>query len=309
MGKMAVASGYPQLASVGSPEIWSSKILVKFYASSVLAQISNTDYEGEIKKYGCKVHIRTRPDVTVKEYAKGQTLTIQNLEPGKVELDIDRGLWWYIGIDDVDRFQGDINYMEDWTEDAAQQQKIALDTIVLAAVYSDADAANKGATAGKISADINLGSAGAPFAVTSDNVLDMIIDCGTVWDEQNVPESDRCLVLPAWACARIKKSDLQNASITGDGKSVLRSGKIGEVDRCSIYSSNLLTSVTDSSNKKAWHALGAQKKGICFASQFIENQVFDKLEQQFGSAARGLQVYGFKTLKSECLIDLYIAKS
>jgi len=43
MGQMATAAGHPQLASVGSPEIWSPKILVKFYAASVLAQISNTD--------------------------------------------------------------------------------------------------------------------------------------------------------------------------------------------------------------------------------------------------------------------------
>ncbi len=31
------------------PEIWSGKLLEKFYAACTLASISNTDYEGEIK--------------------------------------------------------------------------------------------------------------------------------------------------------------------------------------------------------------------------------------------------------------------
>lgn len=302
---MPVAVNYPQLASVGSPEIWSTKILTKFYAQSVIPQVSNTDYEGEIKKFGCKVKIRTTPDVTVSEYSKGQTLTIQNLLPTVVDLDIDKGLWWYVGIDDVDRFQGDIDYMEDWTGDAAQQQKIKLDTLVLAAIYADAHASNKGSGAGVISQDINLGVAGTPLAFTAAEALNILIDLGTVFDEQNVPEDDRAVILPAWACGRIKKSDIKNASITGDGKSTLRSGRIGEIDRLTIYSSNLLAK---SQADNAFHAIGIQKKALCFASQFVENQVFDKLEQRFGRAARGLQVYGYKVLKSEALIDLYIKK-
>ena len=35
-----------------SPEIWSGKLIEKFYAATVLSAISNTDYEGEIKSYG-----------------------------------------------------------------------------------------------------------------------------------------------------------------------------------------------------------------------------------------------------------------
>lgn len=305
---LGVASGHPQLASVGSPEIWSPKLLVKFYAASTLAAITNGDYEGEIKKMGCKVHIRTTPDVTVRAYTKGQDLTMEALTPGKVELEIDKGNYWYVNIDDVDRFQGDIDYMEDWTNDASMQQKIYVDSQVFAAVYADADASNKGANAGKISAGFNLGASGAPFQLTAANALDAIVDLGTVFDEQNVPEEDRKLVLPAWAVGRIKKSDIKNASITGDGKSTLRSGRIGMIDRFEVFSSNLLTAVDDSGGSKAWHAIAAQRRGVCFASQFIENQVFDKLEAKFGRAARGLQVYGWKTLKAEAVIDFYICR-
>ena len=50
------------------PEIWSGKLIEKFYASTVLAAISNTDYEGEIKNKGDKVIIRTKPTITIKDY-------------------------------------------------------------------------------------------------------------------------------------------------------------------------------------------------------------------------------------------------
>ena len=50
------------------PEIWSGKMIEKFYATTVLAAISNTNYEGEIKNHGDKVIIRTRPTVTIRDY-------------------------------------------------------------------------------------------------------------------------------------------------------------------------------------------------------------------------------------------------
>ena len=37
------AAGYPQHSGVTIPEIWSGKILTKFYASTVMAQLCNTD--------------------------------------------------------------------------------------------------------------------------------------------------------------------------------------------------------------------------------------------------------------------------
>ena len=50
------------------PEIWSGKLIEKFYATTVLAAISNTDYEGEIKNQGDKVSIRTQPTITISDY-------------------------------------------------------------------------------------------------------------------------------------------------------------------------------------------------------------------------------------------------
>ena len=58
------------------PEIWSGKLIEKFYAATVLAAISNTDYEGEIKSYGDRVKIRTKPTLAINNYLINGDLTL-----------------------------------------------------------------------------------------------------------------------------------------------------------------------------------------------------------------------------------------
>ena len=53
----------PAYSGIFIPQIWSGKLVEKFYAATVLAAISNTDYEGEIKNFGDTVNIRTRPTI------------------------------------------------------------------------------------------------------------------------------------------------------------------------------------------------------------------------------------------------------
>ena len=47
-----VAAGHNQFSGTYIPEIWSRKVLKKFYDASVLGFITNTEYEGEIKNFG-----------------------------------------------------------------------------------------------------------------------------------------------------------------------------------------------------------------------------------------------------------------
>jgi len=97
--------------------------------------------------------------------------------------------------------------MDEWTSDAAEQLKISIDTDILADTFADAHASNQGATAGVISASFDLGVTGTPVVLTKANILDYIVNMGTVLDEQNVPETGRFVVLPPWACGMIKQSD------------------------------------------------------------------------------------------------------
>src|SRR6188508_137930 len=73
------------------PEIWSGKMIEKFYHTTVLGAISNTDYEGEIKNYGDKVIIRTKPTIIINDYRADGLLAVQRPTGNFVELNIDKG--------------------------------------------------------------------------------------------------------------------------------------------------------------------------------------------------------------------------
>src|SRR6478736_1567070 len=223
------------------PEIWSGKLVEKFYASTVLAAISNTDYEGEIKNQGDKVRIRTKPTITIKDYLADGALTVERPVGSVVDLLIDKGKYFNLILDDVMKIQSDLNVLSMWADDAAQQMKITIDTEVLKGILGGAAATNRGATAGKISGNINLGVTGTPLSLTAEastgdvDVLDLILRLGQCLDEQNIPETGRWLVLPTWASVLIKKSELRQAYLSGDATSMLRNGRMGSVDRFTLY--------------------------------------------------------------------------
>ena len=287
------------------PEIWSKKLIEKFYDATVLTAISNTNYEGEIRNQGDKVIIRTIPSLSINDYESGQTLTNQRPESTNVELLIDKGKYWSAIVDDVQDIQSDIGLMNMWAQDASEQMKITIDSQVLGSIVPDIASANKGATAGRISANINLGVTGTPLSVTASNVLDIILDMGQVLDEQNRPETGRFLVLPYWATTLLKKSDIKDASLTGDGSTALRNGRVGMIDRFTIYQSNNLPFVVDTTN--AFNFIGGVKQGLTFASQLTKTETL-RAESTFGNIMRGLQVFGYKVIDGESLVSAYAVK-
>jgi hypothetical protein len=298
-----VAAGLNSMSGVYIPEIWAAKTLVKFYLSTVFGEITNTDYEGEIKNMGDTVHIRTIPDITISDYSIGMSLSYERPDPSVVDLLIDKGKYYAMAVNDVEKIQSDLAYVDKWTDDAGQQLAIKIDEAILGDVYADAHASNAGQTAGAKSSAYNLGASSYPLAVDKTNVLDVIVDCGSVLDEQNIPNTDRWLIMPAILTNKIKKSDLKDASMTGDAQSVLRNGRLGGVDRFEIYMSNNIDTTTDGSYT-VFNCMFGHKCAITFASQLVKNESL-KNPNDFGDLLRGLQVYGYETIKTEALGHLY----
>lgn len=303
-----VAPGHPDYTASGSgfiPELWSGKMLEKLYLTTVFGEISNTDYEGEIKDYGDTVHVRTTPDITINDYTIGQNLTYQRPESTPLEMLIDKGKYYAFACDDIIQKQSDIKAMDDWSEDAGRQMGIAIDHDILDWAVSYPHADNKDNAAGADSGDILLGTSGSPLQLTKTNILDVFVDCGLVLDEQKIPETNRWIVIPPWAAAMLKKSDLKDAAMTGDGTSVLRNGRIGSIDRFTIYSSmNIKTAGT---SPKVWYALFGHPMAISFASQMTKTETL-RAESTFGDLVRGLNVYGRKVFHPEALGLLYVRK-
>jgi hypothetical protein len=303
-------TGYTNLSSTSSgkfiPAIWSGKLVEKFYDATVFGEIASTDYEGEIKAMGDTVNIRTTPSLTIRDYKVGANLNYENPTSPAVELAIDKGKYFAFGVDNVDEYQADIDIMDDWAGDGGEQMKIAIDTDMLANIYTDVNADNAGIAAGRKSSSYNLGASGAPIALTKANILDYLVDLGSVMDEQSIPETGRWVVLPAWACGMIKKSDLKDASLAGDGTSILRNGRVGMIDRLMIYMSNNIATTADGSDT-VFNIISGHKSGLTFAAQMTKMETLPN-PSSFGQLIRGLNVYGYKVIEGKYLAHLYAKK-
>ena len=95
------ATPTPAYAGTFIPILWSTKLIEKFYASTVLGSDRNTDYEGEIKNKGDTVVIRTKPTITIKDYRADGLLEVERPSSNIIELKIDKGKYFNLILDDV----------------------------------------------------------------------------------------------------------------------------------------------------------------------------------------------------------------
>lgn len=304
------SGNYPTYASDSTskftPIIWSKKMLRNFYETTAFLEISNTDYEGEIKGQGDKVMIRTTPSITISDYEVGRSLVYEVPEKANKELNIDQAKSWSFRLDDIDKVQTDLPLMEKFASDAGEELKIAIDRDCFQYVVGKADASNRGNTAGAISGNIPMGAAGGTngslaLSITKTTATDIVVDINTVLDEQNIPSENRWVVLPAWFCALLKKSDLKSADITGDATGVLRTGVVGMVDRTKVIQSNTLYHATEGT-AELFYCLAGTKEAMTFALQLTKTETLP-IQESFGTYMRGLSVYGREVVQPTALVE------
>jgi hypothetical protein len=243
-------------------------------------------------------------------------------------MQVDKGKYFGVQVNDVLAYQSDMDLMNMFTEDAAKQLKIAIENEVFfrTMVTEGPDNANKGATAGAISAAYDLGTDTAPIDQSSpNNVLKTILRMSTALDEQNVPEEGRWLVMSPFERNLLMQSDLAQAYFTGDSSSTLRTGKVGMIDRFTVYVSNLLprgeagkalvpglSATADGgtlSNAKARRLMVAgTKHAVSFAMTVNKTEPL-RNQTDFGDIVRGLAVYGRKVVKPEAMTTALVGSS
>lgn len=288
-----------------NPEIYSGKLVEKFYKTTVFGEIATTDYEGEIAAFGAQVKIRTVPDIVVSDYVVGRGLSAQYPSSPSVTLVINRAKSFAVALSTVDARESDIDMADVFANDGSIQLRIAADADVLTTIPAQVSADNQGTTGGVDSNSINLGDSSNPVIITKTNVVDFITDCGTVLDEQNVPDDGRWMTIPPWMSGTLKKSDLRIASLSGDGVSIARNGKVGMVDRFTLYQTRQLLSQT--SPGPANYIMFGHSAGLTFAAQILENEMITN-PNDFGYVIRGLMVYGFQTINGNYLGTAVVAR-
>ena len=145
------ASGYGNLPNGNfSSVIYSRKVQLAFRKSTVVGDITNSDYFGEISAQGDTVRIIKEPEISVSSYARGTQITAQDLDDEDFSLVIDKSNYYAFKIDDIEEAHSHVNFMQLATDRAAYRLADQHDQEVLGylsgfaqtALHSQASTAN-----------------------------------------------------------------------------------------------------------------------------------------------------------------------
>ncbi len=303
MATMGLATGYQNLPSGNwVPAVYSQKVQKFFRRASVVEDITNTDYAGEIENFGDTVNIVKEPSITVSDYARGQTVNTQTLADDKLQLTVDQGSYFAFKVDDIEERQSHVNWEALATSSGAYSLKKNYDYNVLKYIYDNAatSAANTGTDASPIDGDAG-----------NDTLADVISAAKTILDGNDVPEENRWFVAPPAFYKQLRKAaaKIMDQSIMNDGSaSSMRNGLV--TDRplfgFRLYSTNAIAVSSGAASSKTFGSAGSNEYAILYGHQgavatanHIAKTELIRDPDSFSDIVRGLHVFGRKILRSD----------
>lgn len=140
-------------------EAFASKALDIYYTESVAEDITNQDYEGEIRDKSSVLNILTFAKIVSKTYS-GSTLTVDDITESNAQLTTDQAKAFYFRIKSYDKFRSYIKNPDGTIlSQTASELKKVIDTFVLG-FWADVAAGNKVGTdyvTGTVTVDATTG--------------------------------------------------------------------------------------------------------------------------------------------------------
>ena len=276
------SAGYDNLPSGNwLPAIYSQKVQKFFRTASVVEDITNTDYAGEIEAYGDTVNIIKEPTVTVSSYTRGGQINIQNLADDQLQLVVDQANAFAFKVDDIEERQAHVNWEALATSSGAYALKDNYDGNVLAAMFAGA-----GTDHGTISSGHGSGDT---------DPLNTLALASKTLHGNDVPTDNRWMASSPEFFEQLAQSasKLMDASVTGDGASPLRNGRVvaGQIQGFNLYMTN---------NFAGLYGLFGHMSSTATANAIAKTEVVRDTDS-FADIVRGLHVFGRKVLRSVAL--------
>ena len=313
------AAGYGNLPSGNfAPEIFSQKVLKFFRRASVVEDITNTDYAGEIENFGDTVRIIKEPTVTVSSYTRGSVVNAQDLADDQITMVVDNANAFAFKIDDIEERHSHVNFEALATSSGAFALKRKYDANVLQAISDGAGIAgadDASLSGGLTTTNSALGTASSPINVeTNDAGINLMLLMARTLDDQSVPEENRWFVAPPVFYEKMFQAGnkMAEVQVTGDATSPLRNGLAipGTLAGFRCYKSTALNSTagtdqvtltgvaTDASENIV---LAGHMSSTSTASHIAKTEVVRSTES-FSDVIRGLHVFGRKVLRPEAVV-------
>lgn len=299
------ASGHNNLPSGNfTPQIFSQKVLKFFRRASVVEDITNTDYYGEIENFGDTVKIIKEPTLTISSYARGAVINPQDLADDQITMVVDQANAFAFKIDDIEERHSHVNFEALATSSGAFSLKRAYDASVLQVM---ADGAGITGT--------NLGTAGSPVDITGsgneDVAVNLLMTMARELDDNSVPEENRWFVAPPIFYENAFKAGAKFAEVqvTGDATTPLRNGLVmqGNIAGFNCYKSTALNNsgtdvvtISGQDTTNDFVVMAGHMSSTATASHIAKTEVVRSTET-FSDIVRGLHVFGRKVLRPEAL--------
>jgi hypothetical protein len=298
------------------PELWERPVIERFRQSNLaVAVCCNTNYEGTISRMGDTVHVATTSSVSLRDYARGQTVVYEDATPTDETLTIDRAKYGAINVDDLDRAQNNQDALGLYTQELGIAMANSMDTFAFSFHASSL-------TANQIS---NSGSALNIVATSAGttHVYDLLVQAGLNLDVQNVPRDRRWVIVTPYFYSLLQKdtvyfikgTDLsdnliataQLGGMTQTGSEAAARGFVGQAAGFDVYMSNNLAG--DGAGN--YYCVYGQSRPISLASQIAGRFEAIRRTDTFGNSVRALMLYGGKVFAetSKSLGRIYVDNS
>ena len=300
------------------PEIYSQKLLKESKEMTDFKNnMTNSDWEGEIKSAGSTVHICT-PDLSNIKIGEGVVPDTVDVYPKSLTLTIDKSKSFQFKFNDIEQAQSQFNMMEGYMSSANELMMIEVNRELEVAVLNDANVPNVGTTA-------------SPFTATSATINAAFNRIKRVLQENKAlspagfytfkGNKEQALQLaPIVTISPALFEELVNSTVlthpTAQGDDILYKGIVGQIAGMKIFVDTLLSGITSDDNatyyavenSKKYLAIAGTKMGITFAEQY--NKV-EKLRdpQTFADIGRALYLYGYKITNPKSLVKAVIGLS
>jgi hypothetical protein len=277
------------------PTVWSARLLLNLHKALVYAQagIVNKDYEGEITGAGNAVKIAAIGSITVGDYTKDTDIVDpEPITDSEQNLLIDQSKFFNFQVDDVDRAQAKISYLDSAMQEAAYALRDKQDSFVANIMDAGVASANR------------IGSSVTPVIPTKTDAYEYLVDLSVRLDESNCPSANRFCIVPSWFHGLLLKDDRFVKAGTPATDDVLRNGHVGMAAGLQIYMSNNVPNAAGTKYK----IIAGHASATSVAEQIVSVEKF-RMEKRFADGVKGLHVYGGKVLRPQWIAALVASKS
>ena len=266
------------------PEVWSAAILEALRAKLVFPSLCNRDYEGAIREAGDTVHITGYNDVTVREYVRGQPITVDDVTDKEAAvLKIDKSDYFAFKVNDLDKAQAKADLTGKFTNSAAYNMMKNVENYISNLMDAAVETPAKTVAVGT-PADAYLA----------------VVEAGRKLDVQNVPDEGRWLVVSPDFYALLLQ-DSRFIEGTEAGHNTLLNGVVGQVRGFTVVKSNNVPRKSSSPDTQS--ILAGTNAAVTFAQQVSKVEAM-RMQTDFADMVRGLDLYGAKVIRPECLTKI-----